>query len=98
MATLKEKMKLQTKIRDIIYDYVYENFGESEANDPSWYIPTLAEEIADRLLDGDNYTPQHPYHNDEDDMEAEDNDEELKSMADKLGWKYDEKTHSISNK
>lgn len=71
---LKDKVILQTKIRDIIYDYIYESFGASEANDPSWYIPSLAEEIADRLLDG-NYTPQHPYHNDEDDMELEDNQE-----------------------
>ena len=63
-----DKVKLQTKIRDIIYDYVYECFGESEANDPSWYIPTLAEEIADKLLDK-NYKPVHTYHNDEDEEE-----------------------------
>lgn len=69
---LKDKVELQTKIRDIIYDYVYESFGKSEANNPSWYIPSLSEEIADKLLDG-NYTPQHLYHNDEDDMESEDN-------------------------
>ena len=75
MSILKKKMELQTKIRNIIYDYVYETFGASEANNPSWYIPSLAEEIADRLLDGDNYTPVHPYHNDEDDEEMEDNNE-----------------------
>lgn len=64
---LKDKEKFFTiKIRDIIYDYVYESYGASEANNPSWYIPTLAEEIANKLLDG-NYTPQHSYHNDEDD-------------------------------
>lgn len=67
MATLEEKMELQTKVRDIIYDYVYENFGISEANNPSWYIPSLAEEIADRLLDK-TYTPKHQYCNDEFDM------------------------------
>ena len=60
----KDKVKLQTKIRDVIYDYVYECFGESEANDPAWYIPTLAEEIADKLLDK-NYKPVYTYHNDE---------------------------------
>ena len=74
---LKDKVELQTKIRDIIYDYIYESFGASEANDPSWYIPLLAEEIADKLLDGDNYTPQHPYHNDEDDSEREDNTDKV---------------------
>ena len=56
--------KLTTKIRDIIYDYIYEHFGESEANEPSWYIPTLAEEIADKINDK-NYKPLHPYHNDD---------------------------------
>ena len=64
----KDKVKLQTKIRDVIYDYVYKCLGESEANDPSWYIPTLAEEIADKLLDK-NYKPVHTYHNDEDEEE-----------------------------
>lgn len=64
----KDKVKLQTKIRDIIYDYVYDNFDEGEANDPSWYIPTLAEEIANKLLDK-NYKPVHTYHNDEDEEE-----------------------------
>ena len=64
----KDKVKLQTKIRDIIYDYVYDNFYEGEANNPSWYIPTLAEEIANKLLDK-NYKPVHTYHNDEDEEE-----------------------------
>ena len=43
----KDKVKLQTKIRDVIYDYVYECFEESEANDPSWVIkaPTLEDKI-----------------------------------------------------
>lgn len=70
----QKKLELQTKVRDIIYDYVFETFGRSEADDPSWYIPTLAEEIADKLLDG-NYKPKHPYHNTEDDSELEDNEE-----------------------
>ena len=64
----KDKVKLQTKIRDIIYDYVYDNFDEGEANNTSWYIPTLAEEIANKLLDK-NYKPVHTYHNDEDEEE-----------------------------
>lgn len=63
---MNSKEQLTTKIRDIIYDYIYEEFGESEASNPSWYIPTLAEEIADKLPD-DNYTPKHEYYNEEDD-------------------------------
>lgn len=65
---LKDKVELATKIRNIIYDYVYESFGTSEANNPSWYIPILAEEIANKLLDK-NYKPAHTYHNDEDEEE-----------------------------
>lgn len=59
---MKDKMELQNNIRDIIYDYIYEEFGESEANNPSWYIPALAEEIADRLIEKD-YEPKHSYYN-----------------------------------
>ena len=68
MLNLNNKDELTTKVRDIIYDYIYESFGESEANNPSWYIPTLAEEIADKLLDK-NYKTVHTYHNDEDEEE-----------------------------
>ncbi len=68
MTTLKKKVELVTKIRDAIYDYVYENFGESEASNPSWYIPTLAEHVADKVLD-DNYKPEHQYYNVDDEEE-----------------------------
>lgn len=68
MPNLNNKDELTTKVRDIIYDYIYESFGESEANNPSWYIPSLSEEIANKLLDG-NYKPVHTYHNDEDEEE-----------------------------
>lgn len=33
----------------IIYKFVRRNFGESEANDPSWNIELLAKEIANKL-------------------------------------------------
>lgn len=56
------KIEMIVKIRDIIYNYIYEQFGSSEANDPSWYIPTLAEEIVDRLYD-ENWKPQYEYYN-----------------------------------
>ena len=58
MLNLNNKDELTTKVRDIIYDYIYESFGESEANNPSWYIPTLATVIVDKLLDK-NYKPEH---------------------------------------
>lgn len=33
----------------IIYDYVCENFGDNEADDPSWYITPLARHIEAKL-------------------------------------------------
>lgn len=65
MTNLNDKDELTTKVRDVIYDYVYESFGESEANNPSWYIPTLATVIVDKLLDK-NYKPVHTYYNEDD--------------------------------
>ena len=34
------------RIEEIIYNYVCENYDESEAYRPSWDIPSLSEEIA----------------------------------------------------
>lgn len=36
-------------IEKIIYNWVKENFGESEADDPSWNIQLLAKEIESKL-------------------------------------------------
>lgn len=68
MPNLNDKDELTTKVRDVIYDYIYEAFGESEANNPSWYIPTLAAVIVDKLLDK-NYKPEHTYYNVDEDEE-----------------------------
>lgn len=38
-------------IQKIIYNWVKENFGESEADDPSWNIELLAREIESKLSD-----------------------------------------------
>lgn len=38
--------EIEKKIHDIIYAWVEDNFGESEANDPSWNIESLAHEIS----------------------------------------------------
>lgn len=36
---------MKDKIEKIIYEWVKKNFGESEANDPSWSIVELAKEL-----------------------------------------------------
>lgn len=38
-------MALRHEIDKIIYNWVKKNFGESEANDPSWSIVELAKEL-----------------------------------------------------
>lgn len=43
------------QIKDIIYKYVSDNFGENEAEDPSWSIDALAQHLADELSK-DTYT------------------------------------------
>lgn len=42
-------MKLKHKIDKIIYEWVKENYGESEANNPSWSIVELANHIANKF-------------------------------------------------
>ncbi len=42
--TLHEQIK--DKIEKRIYEWVKENFGESEADDPSWNIEALADELS----------------------------------------------------
>lgn len=39
-------MDYKKKLETIIYEWVKQNFGESEADDPSWSIEALAEELA----------------------------------------------------
>ena len=36
---------MKKELTKIIYDWVAKNFGESEAEDPSWSIEALAEEL-----------------------------------------------------
>ena len=38
-------------MKEIIYNWVADNYGESEANDPSWNIDLLAEHIESKLAD-----------------------------------------------
>lgn len=39
-------MNYKDKLTKIIYEWVKTNFGENEADDPSWDIEALAEELA----------------------------------------------------
>lgn len=39
-------MDYKDKLTKIIYEWVKANFGENEADDPSWNIEALAEELA----------------------------------------------------
>jgi hypothetical protein len=52
------RRRLAKKIEQIIFDYVYDSFGPSEAEDPSWYIPELAEYVAN-ALSAQRYKPIH---------------------------------------
>lgn len=43
-------MNIKEEYRKDIYNWVAENFGESEADDPSWSIEALAEEMQKTFL------------------------------------------------
>lgn len=50
--------RLKNILEQAIYDYVYEQFGPSEADDPSWGIRGLAEYLAEAVRDN-SYTGKH---------------------------------------
>lgn len=50
--------ELEATLEQAIYDYVYEQFGASEADDPSWGIRGLAEYLAEAVRDK-HYTGKH---------------------------------------
>lgn len=50
----------QKQLHHIIYSYVSENFGESEAQDPSWNIYDLADHIAKQF---GTYEDENKKHN-----------------------------------
>lgn len=67
-------MELKHKIDKLIYEWVKDNFGESEAKDPSWSIVDLASHLADHFHemyweqelnylkeDVENYAEEHGY-------------------------------------
>ena len=61
-----------------IYEWVKQNFGESEAEDPSWSIEALAQDLADSPLAFDIYkTVEREYLRDDCDMVAEGMEVEL---------------------
>ena len=44
---------MKKQFEKIIYNWVKKNFGESEAEDPSWDIEALAEELAKHFKKGE---------------------------------------------
>lgn len=54
--------KVRELIRKVIYEWVKQNFGESEADDPSWDIDALADEISNaKLMNPIYHIIQHEY-------------------------------------
>lgn len=54
--------KVRELIRKAIYEWVKQNFGESEADDPSWDIDALADEISHaKLMNPIYHIIQHEY-------------------------------------
>lgn len=41
---------------EIIYNWVEDNFGESEANDPSWDIKALAKHLSESNIDPEEFS------------------------------------------
>lgn len=66
-------MELKHYIDKIIYEWVKENFGESEAQDPSWSIVELANEIAKHKIEIHDF------------IEREYQSEDCKSVAEEMG-------------
>ena len=88
-----------TTFYDAIYNWVKDNFGESEADDPSWDIKALADHLSKSDIDPDElnaYTQSNVYwkldqHYIEEDVEtyAENNnykltDQQIRNVADNI--------------
>ena len=66
------KEEIEKLIYDAIYKWVAKNFGESEAEDPSWSIEALAHDLTNAPLIFDIYkTIEREYLRDDCDMVAE---------------------------
>lgn len=82
-------MELKHKIDKIIYEWVKENYGESEANDPSWSIVELANHIANNFHEL-YWFQELEYLKEDVGMYAEDNgyfdltDQQIYNVADKI--------------
>ena len=72
------KEEIEKLIYDAIYKWVAKNFGESEAEDPSWSIEALAHDLTNAPLIFDIYkTIEREYLRDDCDMVAEGMDVKL---------------------
>ncbi len=56
---MEEQAKLNERVEELfkqhIYQWVKDNFGQSEADDPSWSIDALAKDLAHGTLKNDIY-------------------------------------------
>ena len=65
-------MNIEKEFNEFLYEWVKKNFGQSEADDPSWSIEALAHDLAEKYWDVRN---KHELENIKDDilMVANDN-------------------------
>lgn len=83
------KDEIRGKIRATIYNWVADNFGESEADDPSWSIDALADELVRADLIYDIYQR----------IEIEYLREDVKYYADEHDYKLTEQqVHNVAEK
>lgn len=82
---------------EIIYNWVEDNFGESEANDPSWDIKALAKHLSESDINPDELnamTKSNVYstldqHYVEEDVERYANDHDYKLTEQQIGYVAD---------
>lgn len=69
-------MNIEEEFNKFLHEWVKKNFGESEADDPSWSIEALAHDLAEKYW---SIYHQHQLENIKDDvlMVAEENDIDL---------------------
>ena len=60
-------MNIEEEFNKFLYEWVKKNFGESEADDPSWSIEALAHDLANEYW---NIRERHEFENIKDDVFA----------------------------
>ena len=80
-------MNVERGLKKFLHEWVKKNFGESEADDPSWNIDDLAHALKEEF-DKINYKIETLNLKTDVEMVAEDNDVRL--TDEQLGWVVDE--------